>query len=179
MKTACRFIALCSKAAGGLEWAAPISLLLFRVWVGAAFWRAGTVKLSDMHSTVMLFQSMYHVPVLPPVWAAYFGTGIELIVPWFLGLGLLGRPAAIFLFIYNIIAVLSYPGLWPHGFWTGLLGGGFTDHKVWGMMLLAIALFGPGKLSVDHVLRRWVLPRLGYTGLSSADNRSRLDSEQP
>lgn len=156
-----RFVALYEKSAAGLEWAAPASLLLFRLWVAAAFWRAGVVKISDMNSTVMLFQYMYHVPLLPPVWAAYLGTGIELVVPWFIALGFLGRPAALFLFIYNIIAVISYPALWPHGLWAGLWGSGFTDHKVWGLMLLAVVLFGPGKLSADHALKRWVLPRLG------------------
>jgi putative oxidoreductase len=155
-----RFLDAYGSITRALEWAAPISLLLFRLWVATAFWRAGVVKLSDMHSTVMLFQYMYHVPLLPPVWAAYLGTGIELVVPWFIALGFLGRPAALFLFIYNIIAVISYPALWPHGFWAGLWGGGFTDHKVWGLMLLAITLFGPGKPSVDHALKRWVLPRL-------------------
>lgn len=150
-----------AKITGGLEWAAPVSLLLFRLWVAVDFFRAGLVKISDMDSTIGLFQTTYHVPLLPPVTAAYLGTGIELIVPWFIGLGLLGRPAAAFLFIYNIIAVISFPDLWPNGLWTDFWHGGFTDHKVWGLMLLAVVLYGPGKLSLDHVLQRWVLPRFG------------------
>ncbi|HET7675451.1 MAG TPA: DoxX family protein [Gammaproteobacteria bacterium] len=144
------------KFAAGLEWAAPVSLLLFRLWVATDFWRAGSVKFSNLPSTVSLFQYVYHVPLLPPVWAAYLGTGIELVIPWFIGLGLLGRPAALLLFVYNIIAVISYPALWPNGFWAGLWGGGFTDHKVWALMLLAIVLYGPGKLSLDHLLKRWL-----------------------
>lgn len=138
--------------AARLEWAAPISLLFFRLWVAVDFWRAGVVKVSDMNSTITLFQYIYHVPLLPPVIAAYLGTGIELITPWFLGLGLTGRLTAAFLFIYNIIAVISYPALWPHGLWAGFWDGSFIDHKVWGLMLLAIVLYGPGKLSLDWFL---------------------------
>ena len=143
-----------------LEWAAPISFLFFRLWVAMAFWRAGVVKLSDMNSTITLFQYIYHVPLLPPVIAAYLGTGIELITPWFLGLGLAARLTAAFLFIYNIIAVISYPALWPHGLWTGFWDGGFADHKVWGLMLLAIVLYGPGKLSLDWFLKLRIIRRL-------------------
>lgn len=149
------------KTVCGLEWFSPVSLLLFRVWVAVDFFRAGLVKIADMQSTISLFQNIYHVPLLPPVIAAYLGTGIELIVPWFIAFGLFGRPFATFLFIYNIIAVISYSALWPHGLWSDFWHGGFTDHKVWGLMLLAIVLYGPGKLSLDHLLQKWLLPRLG------------------
>ncbi|MGH8161772.1 MAG: DoxX family protein [Gammaproteobacteria bacterium] len=146
--------------ARGLAWAAPFALLLLRLWVAVDFWRAGAVKIADMHSTIALFQYVYHTPLLAPVVAAWIGTMVELITPWFLGLGIAGRLTAIFLFFYNIIAVISYPALWPHGLWNGFWGGAFTDHKVWGLMLLTIALFGPGKLSLDYVLERWAWPRI-------------------
>lgn len=150
-----------SAAAKGLIWMTPLSLLLFRLWVAVDFWRAGVVKISDMQSTITLFQYIYHVPLLPPVIAAYLGTAIELIAPWFLGLGLAGRLTAVFLFIYNLIAVISYPALWPHGIWAGFWGSDFTDHKVWALMLFAVAAFGPGKLSVDYAFKRWIAPRIG------------------
>lgn len=150
-----------TKTIHGLEWLAPVSLLLFRLWVALDFFRAGLVKISDMNSTIYLFQSTYQVPLLPPVAAAYLGTGIELIMPWFIAFGLLGRPFAAFLFIYNIIAVISYPDLWPNGLWKDFWHGGFTDHKVWALMLLAIVLYGPGRLSLDYALNRWLLPRFG------------------
>ena len=156
------------KTTCALMWAAPLSLLLFRLWVAVDFWRAGVVKISDMQSTVSLFQYIYHVPLLPPVAAAYIGTAIELILPWFLGLGLVGRLTAAFLFVYNIVAVISYPALWPHGLWAGFWGSDFTDHKVWGLMLLAIVFFGPGKLSLDYLAQKWVLPRFGCTSSRNA-----------
>ena len=139
-------------ALGALE---PVALFLFRFWVALAFWRAGVVKLDDPSGTSYLFNNEYHVPLLSGDVAAFLGTWIELIVPWFLGLGLLGRLTAVFLFVYNIIAVISYPDLWPHGFWHGLVGGDFADHKIWAMMLLMVIARGPGAWSVDRLLRRF------------------------
>lgn len=132
----------------------PIVLPLMRVWVALAFWHAGVVKFEDPYGTKFLFDTMYQVPLLSPDTAAFLGTWIELITPWLLGLGLAARPTAAFLFVYNIIAVISYPSLWPHGIWTGLFDGNFNDHKIWAMMLLAVIAWGPGKLSLDHGLAR-------------------------
>lgn len=145
-----------------LTWATPLSLLSFRVWVAMDFWNAGLVKISDMQSTISLFETTYHVPLLPPVAAAYTGTAVELILPWFLGLGLGGRMTAAVLFVYNIIAVISYPDLWPDGLLKDFWNGGFLDHKTWGLMLFAVVLFGPGKLSLDYLLERLIWPRFGY-----------------
>ncbi|MGH8148029.1 MAG: DoxX family protein [Rhodanobacteraceae bacterium] len=142
------------------EWLGPLTLLFMRIWVALAFWQAGLVKIADPMSTQYLFESMYHVPLLPAGIAAVLATWIELIVPWFIALGLLGRPFALFLCIYNIIAFASFPGLWPHGFWTGLFStSGFADHKIWGLMLMAVIAWGPGTLSLDALIgfswRRW------------------------
>ncbi|TAN03610.1 MAG: DoxX family protein [Rhodanobacteraceae bacterium] len=142
------------------EWLGPFTLLCMRIWVALAFWRAGVVKFEDPTGTQFLFNVMYHVPWLPPDFAAALATWIELIVPWFIALGLLGRPFALFLFVYNIIAFASFPSLWPHGFWQGLFGtAAFADHKIWGLMLMAVIAWGPGKLSLDALIgfswRRW------------------------
>ncbi|MBS0382541.1 MAG: DoxX family protein [Proteobacteria bacterium] len=141
-------------------WLGPVALLCLRVWVALAFWHAGVVKFEDPMGTQYLFESVYHVPLLSPDFAAVLGTWIELVVPWFVGLGVFGRVSALFLFVYNIIAFTSFPGLWPHGFWTGLFNtSDFADHKVWGLMLLAVIAWGPGRLSIDglaqRVMRHW------------------------
>ena len=59
-----------------------------------------------------------------------------------------GRFAAAALFIFNIVAVISYPDLGEVG---------LRDHQVWGLMLLVTLLHGPGRLSIDHLLRRWIV----------------------
>ena len=132
----------------------PLALLLFRAWVALAFWRAGVVKFGDPSGTSYLFNNEYHVPLLSGDVAAFLGTWIELITPWLLVVGLAGRLTALFLFVYNVIAVISYPDLWPHGFWTGLIGDDFNDHKIWALMLLAVIAWGPGTLSLDALLGR-------------------------
>ncbi len=145
------------------QWLGPAALLLMRVWVARVFWRAGVVKFDDPYGTHVLFSTLYQVPLLAPALAAVLGTWIELITPWLLGLGLAGRATALFLFVYNIIAVVSYSGLWPHGFWPGLVGADFSDHKVWAIMLLALVAWGPGALSIDWLLARF-WPRPGTAG---------------
>jgi putative oxidoreductase len=75
------------------------------------------------------------------------GTGTELGFPVLLTFGLLGRFAALSLFLFNIVAVLSYPDLGAAG---------IEQHKVWGIMLLVCFLHGPGKISIDH----WIGKRL-------------------
>ena len=147
------------KGVSWLEPAKPVVDLALRLWVAWAFFKAGLVKIADMDSTIDLFTNTYHVPLLPPAFAAYVGTGVELVVPFFLAFGLLGRLTAAFLFVYNLICVISFPDLWPDGFWTGLFGSAFKDHKIWGLMLLVTFVYGPGKLSLDYLLIR-LFPKL-------------------
>lgn len=132
----------------------PLILLLFRLFVALAFWRAGVVKWDDPSGTAYLFNNEYQVPLLAPAVAAALGMWTELVLPWFLALGLGTRVVAAVLFVYNIVAVVSYPALWPNGFWTGLIGGDFNDHKAWGLMLLALVALGAGRVSVDGVVKR-------------------------
>ncbi|WP_031572401.1 DoxX family protein [Acidithiobacillus thiooxidans] len=128
-----------------LHYLAPVADLAARLWVARIFWMAGMVKLQSMTATVALFRYMYHVPLLPPVWAAYLGTGIEIFFPILLALGLAGRFAAGFLFIYNIITVLSYPQM-------GVAG--MMDQVPWGIFLLFTTVYGPGLFSLDYGLSR-------------------------
>ena len=146
---------LYAKVAAALAHLGPLALLLMRGWVAVVFWKAGVVKLADPIGTQYLFNQEYHVPLLSGNVAAFLGTWTELITPWLLGLGIAARPTALVLFVYNIVAVISYPDLWPHGFWTGLFGmEDFADHKVWGLMLLAVVAWGPGTLSLDALMGR-------------------------
>ena len=86
-----------------------------------------------------------HVPSLPPAAAAYLGTGAEIALPVLLVLGIGTRFAAIALFVFNIVAVISYPDL---------SDAGLKDHMPWGAVLLVALVYGPGKLAVDHWVRR-------------------------
>ena len=126
-------------------WLAPVLDLAIRIWVGMVFFQSGLTKILSWDTTLSLFENEYAVPLLPPQLAAYMGTAAELVLPIFLVLGLGGRLCAAALFVFNIIAVVSYPDLGEVG---------LKDHQYWGLLLLVALLHGPGKTSVDHFLRR-------------------------
>ena len=130
-------------------WFGSIVALFLRGYVGLQFFKAGMVKVSDWDATLALFQDEYHVPVLPPEAAAYFGAFGELTFPLFLFVGLLSRPAALALFCVNGVAVLSYPQLF-----TFECPAAINDHFYWGLSLLVLVAFGPGKFSLDALLAR-------------------------
>ena len=123
----------------------PLLLLFTRLWVAWVFFQSGMIKYSSWDSTLYLFEYEYQVPLLPWQMAAYLGTAAELILPVFVALGLFTRPMALALFIFNIIAVVSYPLLWERGFF---------DHQLWGMMLLVNVFWGGGVISLDKLISR-------------------------
>ncbi len=133
-----------------LNFSSPIGDLVLRLWVADVFWQAGLVKIQSMDTTLMLFANEYKVPMLTPACAAYLGTGIELLFPLLLALGLLGRFSAGILFFYNIVAVISCPSL---------TSAAIEWHIVWGLMLLVSLLRGPGKLSIDYFIWKMVTNR--------------------
>lgn len=128
-----------------LEFCGPVAELGIRLYVANVFWKSGVNKFQSWDSTLFLFEYEYQVPVLSPKLAAYLGTGAELIFPVMLAIGLGGRFAAIALFIFNIIAVISYPSLNEAG---------IAQHQLWGLMLLLPVCYGPGKISIDHFIRK-------------------------
>ncbi len=122
-----------------------VFLLLFRLYMAKVFFMAGLTKIKSMDTTLMLFEYEYSVPLIPFDIAAYLATFAELALPVLLVVGLAGRFGAAGLFILNIVAAISYPDISP---------GGLNDHYFWGSMLLVLAIWGPGKLSVDHFIYR-------------------------
>lgn len=133
--------------AKALDWLTPLAFLLLRVWVAWAFFKAGYLKITSWDTTLYLFENEYAVPLLSPLYAAYLATFIELVMPVLLVIGLLARPAALLLFVFNIMAVVSYPDLDPSA---------ASDHQVWGLVLLLLATAGAGRWSCDQ----WVLYKI-------------------
>jgi putative oxidoreductase len=128
----------------------PLLLLGFRLYVVRVFLMSGLTKTHDWSVTLALFTDEYHVPVLSPAVAAALGTATELSMPVLLVLGLGSRFAAGVLFVFNIVAVVSYPALQDIA---------IKDHILWGTMLLVLTVFGPGKIAVDHWLENRLAPR--------------------
>lgn len=132
-------------AIGGLAVLTPVLDFAIRFVVASVFFQAGLTKIASWSSTLTLFEYEYAVPLLPPELAAYLGTAAELVLPVLLVLGLAARPAALALFVFNIVAVISYPDIGEVG---------LKDHQYWGLLLLVTLFHGPGKLSLDHLIRR-------------------------
>lgn len=134
------------------DWGGSLLLLVLRLYVGWQFFKAGRTKIADWESTLFLFRDEYSVPLLPPAVAAVAGTVGELLLPLLLFVGLLSRPAALGLFIVNAVAVLSYPALFGFSCPAAV-----NDHFYWGVLLLVIVAFGPGRVALDA----WLGRRLG------------------
>ena len=116
-----------------------------RLAVATVFWNSAMTKLASWDTAVALFTDEYRVPVLSPELAAYMAVSIELTAPVLLVLGLATRPAAaVLLGMTTIIEVFVYPQAWP-------------THLQWAAMLLVLLARGPGKISLDEVIRRRVL----------------------
>ena len=129
----------------------PLFTLVVRLYVFRVFFLSGLTKLRSWDSTLYLFSNEYHVPVLPPAVAAVMGAGGELIFPVLLLFGWQGRFAAAGLFVVNLVAVLSYPGLEPVM---------IKDHILWAVLIAYLFFHGVGRWSLQARLRRSRMPEV-------------------
>lgn len=135
-------------AAGVLRWldAVPYTLLAIplRLALATVFWNSAVAHLANWQTTLYLFADEYKVPLLPSDFAATMAVSIEVSTPVLLVLGLLTRPAAfVLLGMTTVIEVFVYPQAWP-------------THIQWAAMMLVLLFRGPGKLSLDYLVRRWI-----------------------
>ena len=124
--------------------AVPYSLLAvpLRLAVATVFWSSAMTKLANWDTAIALFVDEYKVPVLPPEIAAYSAVTIELTAPVLLVLGLATRLTALVLLgMTAVIEGFVYPLAWP-------------THIQWAAMLLVLLCRGPGKFSLDELIRR-------------------------
>lgn len=117
--------------------------LIARAATFSVFFRAGTQKLSDWNSTLLLFQNEYRVPVLPPELAAYMAASMELGGSVLVLIGLATRLSVFALLgMVMVIQTFVYPEAWP-------------DHIQWLAFMFLLLARGPGKVSIDALLESW------------------------
>ncbi len=124
----------------------PYSLLAIplRLAVAVVFWNSAQSHLANWDTTIELFQTEYSLPLLAPVFAAYFAVAVEVGTPVMLVLGFWTRVASLLLLgMVTVIEVFIYPQAWP-------------THIQWAAMLLVLLCRGAGTYSVDHFLRRYL-----------------------
>jgi putative oxidoreductase len=145
---------LVEKASVLVRWIAQPSLaqLLLRVAIAVPFWRSGILKwdgflqLNDTAVTLFSDEFMLHLPggpypfPAPMVMAFLSGCG-EIIFPVLLVLGLGTRFAALGLLCMTAVVELTVPDGWP-------------IHITWAAMAFAIMAWGPGRISIDYLIRR-------------------------
>jgi putative oxidoreductase len=122
----------------------PVSVLqlAMRIGIAAMFFRSGLLKINSWEFAVLLFRNEYQVPLIDPVLAARLATALELGMPVLLVIGLGTRIATLpLLGMIAVIQIFVYPNAW-------------SDHLIWGSILLFLLTRGPGKLSVDHLMAR-------------------------
>lgn len=129
---------------GAANYLAVPALLGARLYVAWVFFKSGLTKINNWDSTLALFEYEYAVPILDSVTAAYLATFGELILPVLLAFGLFSRKAALGLFIVNYIAVISL---------EDIPAAAYNLHVIWGLMLIAVVIWGAEKLSVDRLLK--------------------------
>jgi putative oxidoreductase len=118
--------------------------LAARVFPAVVFWQSGRTKVEGLtikDSTWFLFQDLYALPLIPPAWAAVMATVAEHVLPVLLVLGLLSRFSALGLLAMTaVIQIFVFPEAW-------------VTHGLWAAALLIVAAQGPGRLSLDHLLK--------------------------
>jgi putative oxidoreductase len=119
----------------------PVISLIFRGWAVLDFWRSGTLALENFDTRMMLYEYEYNVPLLNPKIAAYLGTGVEIIFPFLIFIGLATRLSTIPLIFLVLVIEFTY----QHS----------PEHIVWFITLFMIMAKGPGMISVDYLIDRF------------------------
>ncbi|AZF51789.1 Rhomboid family protein [Pseudomonas sp. R4-34-07] len=139
----------------------PYSLIAFiaRFSIAAVFWKSGQTKVEGFAidlisgtfqlgapklaaSTLPLFRSEYHVPLLSPEVAAHLAAFAEHFFPLLILLGFATRFSALALIGMTLtIQLFVYPDAYP-------------THGTWIALLLLLVAKGPGRLSIDHWIAR-------------------------
>jgi putative oxidoreductase len=143
VNTASPLIAIPERLLGWLE-RVPYSLLAIpaRLALAEVFWSSFSTKIQNWDTTVTLFEDEYKLPLLSADAAAHMTAGIEVTASILLVLGLLTRPVALLLLgMTAYIEAFIYPLAWP-------------THIQWAAMLVFLLCRGPGKISLDYLIKR-------------------------
>lgn len=132
---------------GHLEKSAAVPLLLLRLVLAYGFYGPAKMKWKDINSVIDWFGS---IGIPAPVFNAYLAAGTEMLGVVLLVLGLSTRLIAIPLVITMLVAIKTVH--WANGFEAA--DNGFEIPLYYTIMLLTLLVYGPGKWSVDYLIRR-------------------------
>ena len=128
-----------------------LTQLVLRFGLAVPFWRSGVLKWDSFlqlnDTAILLFSSEFqlHLPGGPypfpaPAVTAFAAGSAEILLPILLVLGLATRAAALGLLMMTLIVQLTVPDGWPL-------------HLTWAAMALGVMAWGPGRMSLDHLIK--------------------------
>ena len=127
--------------------------LMARLAMAGVFFKSGLTKvmvdggsLKFSSGVKYLFEQEYQVPFLPWDVAAFLAAANELLLPPLLVIGLATRLGAVGLLgMTAVIQIYVYPLAWD-------------THLTWATALVFLIAYGPGKISLDHLIRQKITP---------------------
>ena len=135
-----------------INFLSPLTNLGIRFWMANIFWQSGILKLpsgflgigkGNWGSTLYLFEYEHPVPGFSPEMAAYLGTSFEILCSILLIFGFGTRVGATILLLMSAFIEITYQHHITHIYW---------------MILLSVLIFqGPGKISLDYIIRKKTL----------------------
>lgn len=124
--------------------------LLFLRWILAyGFWDTAKTKWQDINSVADWFESL---GIVAPKFSAYMAASTEMAGVFLLLLGLGTRLISIPLIITIIVAIKTVH--WENGFSVG--NNGYEIPLYYLIMLIVLACFGSGKISLDFLIKKFV-----------------------
>jgi putative oxidoreductase len=140
---------LATKLIGFAEQFKDVMPLIFRIYIADIFITSAILKLpagflgfgeGNWDTTLFLFEHEHPVPFLPAQVAAVIACFNEIFFSGLLVIGLGARVGALVLLFMTAVIEFTYQSS--------------TEHIVWAMLLGYVLLAGPGKLSIDHFIRK-------------------------
>ena len=127
----------------------PLALLALRLPVAVVFWRSGRTRVEGWNifditdSQPAIFEYEFGSPF--PVLTAHVTAIAEHVLPVLLVLGLFTRLGGLGMLIMTmVIQFFVYPDAW------------LNAHMFWSTILIVVIVLGPGKISLDHYVGRWL-----------------------
>lgn len=143
----CKLIPICDKISRALEFLKDIPLLLMRLVLAYGFWGPAMMKWHNMDGIASWFGSM-GIPF--PTLNAYLSATTEVTGSILVLLGIGTRLISIPMMVVMLVAIFTVHI--SHGFEAG--NNGFEIPLYYLIMLLTLMVYGPGKYSVEGLLRR-------------------------
>jgi putative oxidoreductase len=126
-----------------------VALLFLRLILAYGFWEPAKNKWADINAIADWFASM-DIPA--PKLNAYLAATTEMTGVFLLSLGLATRIISFPLIITMIVAIKTVH--WGNGFASS--ENGFEIPLYYILMLLVLMTFGPGRISLDHLIKKFV-----------------------